>query len=588
MSIAGIKVLTVGRPIELPYEVLHVEKASGLLNAIAKFRPDVIVSLGKVPGALMGQGLELRKNWLHWDVPPTPGDAIQGIERCYFTRLWRPHERESESPLVSVYTATHDTGAFLRETYQSLKEQTYPNWEWVVLDDGSTDGTWERLLALADEDVRVRPFQSRHSGKIGEVKDAVTKLCRGVYLVELDHDDMLTDSALTEIRAAFDANPAVGMVYSNWAGFFQDGSQHRYEGADWGFRYRETEYRGKKYAECRTPDIYDRFSPHFMHQFGWYLRFGPNHVRAFRASTFRELGGYNPRLPVADDWDLFARFFLRSTCLRIDRLLYLYRFVDLSQNTTDVRNQMIQDHLALGQMRYQEEFAAFDKKRLASRPELPESPLISIVTPTYSRPELLLKAVRSAAAQDYPNIEIVVVGDGCPDLDAEAVREAAGARACTVENLEKNHGAGGAVPRNRGLSLAAGEYVAYLDDDNEFAPDHVSSVYAAMREMRATFGFSSMLVDGKDLKFNAPRFQGIDGGCVVHKKSLIDKYGPWKDRAAGGYAHDWEIIKRWLEGGETWNCTLKPTLIYNGATSGQGGFLASRGETPAPELLEVK
>lgn len=365
MSISGVKVLTVGKRFVLPYETLHVERTSEIAHALASFRPDVVVTSGFQPAALKLGPLEVRKRWI--DVAPSADAAAvcRAVEACYNHNLWNENKSQRSNPLISVYTPTFNTGSFLRDTFESLRTQTYGNWEWVVVDDGSTDGTWDRLVAISQEDCRVRPVRlATRSGKVGRVKDTATRLCRGEYLVELDHDDMLVDTALQEIRAAFEGDPEAGMVYSNCACFFEDGGQHRFPGEFWKDRYRETEYRGKKFLECLIPDIYDRFGPHYTQQFGWHLTVGPHHVRAFRARTFFAFGGYNPEMPVADDWDLTARFFLRSKISKIDRMLYLYRVLDGYQNTWFTKMKAIQDHLNLARGRYAQEFSAFNESRL--------------------------------------------------------------------------------------------------------------------------------------------------------------------------------------------------------------------------------
>jgi glycosyltransferase involved in cell wall biosynthesis len=204
-------------------------------------------------------------------------------------------------------------------------------------------------------------------------------------------------------------------------------------------------------------------------------------------------------------------------------------------------------------------------------------PLVSVVIPTYRRPDLLRMAVVSALIQDYVNLEVVIVGDACPDL-GKGFNPAPRIRAF---NLPKNHGAGGAVPRNFAIHMAAGQYIAYLDDDNTWKPNHVSSIMTKIMAMEnlmvpgvnVGFGFSSMEVNGKDLKFKEPKIQGIDTSCIIHRKDLIRKYGPWRDRTAATYAHDWELVERWLKGGEKWICTESATLLYNAGTSGQQVFL---------------
>jgi glycosyltransferase involved in cell wall biosynthesis len=367
MATSGVKVLVIGKRVPLPpqYEAVYMDRLHNLFGTLATFQPDVIVSSDFIPGALNGSAYSIRRRWIHVDPNADEKAVTAAVENAYAFSVYGKGEFDKFNPLISVYTPTYNTGDYLRETYQSLQDQTYKNWEWVVVDDCSTDGTWEKLLQYAKEDLRVRPYQSaRPMRRIGLAKNTATALCYGQYLVELDHDDMLTDFALDEIKKAFESDPEVGFVYSNCANFFENGTFHRFDGPDWKNQYRETEYRGKKWLECINHDIYARFGPHFTQQFGWFLTVGPNHVRAYRADQFRKLGGYNPNLPVADDWDLYARFFLFSKCLHVDKMLYLYRFSDNWTNTTFVKNQAIQDNLAIGRGHYAQEFEKFNAKRL--------------------------------------------------------------------------------------------------------------------------------------------------------------------------------------------------------------------------------
>ena len=357
MPTANVKVLFIGKHWEVPYEVVQLESGNSLFATLAQFRPDVIVTSERHPASLQAAPFELRKRWIHLDPAMPAEQVVATVEACYAGWLWG-HPGDAANPLLSVYTGTFNTGDHLGDTYQSLRDQTCPDWEWVVVDDGSTDGTWERLLAIASGDFRVRPLRVPHQGRIGAVKRLATQAALGEFLVELDHDDLLTCEALAEVKRAFQADPAIGMVYSNFAEFFPDGRCNRYQGPPWEDRYRETAYQGRTYLECRTPDIYGRFGPNPADQFAWYLTVGPNHLRAFRRTELTRLGGYNPNLPVADDWDLFVRFFFHSRCQHLDRMLYLYRMLDNGGNTTFLRNQSIQDHLELGRRRYAQAFVA--------------------------------------------------------------------------------------------------------------------------------------------------------------------------------------------------------------------------------------
>lgn len=201
-------------------------------------------------------------------------------------------------------------------------------------------------------------------------------------------------------------------------------------------------------------------------------------------------------------------------------------------------------------------------------------PLVSVIIPTFDRPELCARAVRSALAQDWVTLEVVVVGDGCPRFDAlmEGLGDQPRVRGI---NLPSNHGPGGAIPRNVGIDAAAGEWIAYLDDDNVWDPGHVSSVMDAIRGADAAWGFSSMRTpDGTDLGFAVPGRGRIDTSCVVHARHLIARYGPW--RSVGetkDYAHDWELFARWVDAGERWIATRAPTVLYDTETSSQAAFV---------------
>src|ERR1700687_3739953 len=93
------------------------------------------------------------------------------------------------------------------------------------------------------------------------------------------------------------------------------------------------------------------------------------------------------------------------------------------------------------------------------------NPTVSVVIPTRHRPELVVRAVRSALGQTFRNLEVLVVIDG-PDLaTAGALREVRDPR---LRLLQLSQSVGGAGARNEGVKAAGGEWVAFLDDDDEW------------------------------------------------------------------------------------------------------------------------
>ena len=94
---------------------------------------------------------------------------------------------------------------------------------------------------------------------------------------------------------------------------------------------------------------------------------------------------------------------------------------------------------------------------------------VSAVIPTRGRPELLRRAVRSALAQTLRDIEVVVVIDG-PDPVTHGVLQELAQQDSRLRVLALPSSVGGSDARNRGVDAAAGEWIAFLDDDDEWLP----------------------------------------------------------------------------------------------------------------------
>lgn len=118
---------------------------------------------------------------------------------------------------------------------------------------------------------------------------------------------------------------------------------------------------------------------------------------------------------------------------------------------------------------------------------------VSAIVPTYNRSRLLTRAIRSIIGQTYPPAEIVVVDDGSSDDTQSTIRAYAGEIPLVYIRLERN--AGGAAARNTGIMQAKGDYVAFLDSDDEWQPDHLRILMGA-----AAFRSGDFAVAGSALR----------------------------------------------------------------------------------------
>jgi glycosyltransferase involved in cell wall biosynthesis len=116
-----------------------------------------------------------------------------------------------------------------------------------------------------------------------------------------------------------------------------------------------------------------------------------------------------------------------------------------------------------------------------------QEPLVTVCVPTYNRGPLLIdRAVASVLSQSYANIELLIVGDHCTDSTAELLAEIKDSRlrfynlpnrSRSYRQTVENHWfVGGATPANKAMELARGQWIARVDDDDTWSPDHIEKL----------------------------------------------------------------------------------------------------------------
>lgn len=107
-----------------------------------------------------------------------------------------------------------------------------------------------------------------------------------------------------------------------------------------------------------------------------------------------------------------------------------------------------------------------------------ETPVVTAVIPTRNRPQLVTRAVRTALSQTYPSMEVVTVVDGPDDLTRRALAAISDER---LRVITLPRPAGSANARNVGVEAARGEWIAFLDDDDEWLPEKTELQMKAAR-----------------------------------------------------------------------------------------------------------
>jgi len=136
--------------------------------------------------------------------------------------------------MISIITPSFNRAYIIDETAQSIFNQSNNNWEWIIVDDGSTDESWEKLQSYASKDSRVRVFQRDREPKGAcTCRNIGTEKAQGEFLIFLDTDDLLGNKAIEnrlaqadQAQAAVPFFPTVTFENDPSNGFLWDDSNH--------------------------------------------------------------------------------------------------------------------------------------------------------------------------------------------------------------------------------------------------------------------------------------------------------------------------------------------------------------------------
>jgi glycosyltransferase involved in cell wall biosynthesis len=183
-------------------------------------------------------------------------------------------------------------------------------------------------------------------------------------------------------------------------------------------------------------------------------------------------------------------------------------------------------------------------------------PLVTVVIPTFNRAHCIARAIGSVERQTYRSLEIIVVDDGSSDGTAEVVQNLRCVRPLTFLRLNPNQGA--AAARNRGIAAARGDYVAFLDSDDEWHPRKLERQLEALSERGPEFGACYTAIVSYD---DAGRLRGLSRAveegdierpllthnlvgstsAVIVRRALLDAIGGFNPTLRS--CQDWDL---WL------------------------------------------
>ena len=237
--------------------------------------------------------------------------------------------------LVSIIVPCYNQAQYLTETLQSVLEQTYTNWECIIINDGSPDNTEEIALELTKKDSRFKYISKKNEG-VSAARNYGIKFSSGKYILPLDSDDLIDKTYLEKAVPVLENNSDIGIVYCN------------------------ASYFGNKSGRWAIPSYSLKRSLLFNTIFCTAL---------FRKSDFNITNGYNTNMVDGyEDWDFWLCLIERGIQVyKISGSLFFYRIRTNSRNNSidfkkliNLHYQIIQNHFELYKTHFKNPYIIID------------------------------------------------------------------------------------------------------------------------------------------------------------------------------------------------------------------------------------
>ncbi|VTR97657.1 glycosyltransferase family 2 protein [Tuwongella immobilis] len=354
------------------------------------------------------------------------------------------HATFAVSPLISIVVPTYNTPlTYLEAMVDSVRQQTYSNWELCLADGGSTlPGLRERLTELANHDPRIKVMLlEKNAGIVGNSNAAIGQ-ATGEFVAMLDHDDTLAPFALYEIVSAINQVPDADVLYSD-----ED----------------KLDSEGDRCEPLFKPD----WSPETLRSLNYIC-----HLFVLKRSLLLQLGGFRSAFNGAQDYDLILRATEKAKrIIHIPKVLYHWR---MHSNSTAQNPESKQYAFEAGKRALADHLHRLKVAGTVLDGPLPglyhidyalvQRPLVTVIIPNKDQVHFLRGAMASLFEATYANYEVIIVENGSKDpatWDYYATLE----REPHIRILKWDKPFNYAAVNNFAVTHARGELLLFLNND---------------------------------------------------------------------------------------------------------------------------
>ena len=484
---------------------------------------------------------------------------LQGLDNDYDYGEWyeltKPSEEELErqrkerfdyEPKLSIVIPVYRTPErYLQEMLESIRSQTYKNWEVCVADGSPRGESRERVLKrFADQDTRFKYVILGENKGISGNTNAAMEMAQGDFIVLADHDDTLTPDALYWCVKAMNEDPLYDVIYSDEDKLDMDGKA--------------------------------LFDPHFKPDFNPDLLTSVNyicHLFVVNRNLAEAVGGFRQEFDGAQDYDFIFRCTEQARKIyHIPKVLYHWR-CHMNSTASNPESKMyafeagaraIKAHFERVGIAVDSVEKGVDFGIYHTRFHLKEEPLVSVIIPNKDhKADLDLCLTSLLDKGSYKNLEVIVVENNSTEEETFRYYEEIQKARPNVQVVTWEKGFNFSAINNFGVTFAKGEYLLFLNNDTEvIEPEVIRELLGyGMREDVGVVGARLLYQDdtiqhaGVVIGFGgiaghtfiglhqaensyfhramcAQDYSAVTAACMLSKKSLFQQVGGFREELA--------------------------------------------------------
>lgn len=404
-------------------------------------------------------------------------------------KMFKPNEEDS---LISIVIPIYNAEKYLEECLNSIKNQTYQNFEVIMVNDGSKDNSETICKRFSEDDTRFRYFKKENGG-VSSARNIGLDNVEGDYITFIDADDWVDENHLQLLITTVKKNHSDIVV----------SSYKQFNNID--VFYLRAYTIQEKYLLNFEKMNRDDFLTIFPKLMSTNVCFNNAVAKLFRKELVNDLR-FDTSIKYGEDLDFYFRLYLTVDSISyVDEPTYVYR-VHGDSTTSNFNQEHAEQELNIFKYMYEKiqeiglpsiHYFKKLKKLLEWRMDFLENKvllneyldllknsegtvtypntLISVVIPIYNVSPYLRLCLESIENQTYPHFEVLLVNDGSrddsKDICQEFIHKDERFRYFEQENL------GISVARNTGILNSNGEFITFIEGDDFVDPNYLEELY---------------------------------------------------------------------------------------------------------------